>query len=72
MVGYEPEKVESVRELYSSLGRYRAAQRRVIAGHCAVCATEFAGTVLRQYCSRKCLVRAHRQRKAASDPKTEA
>ena len=66
MAGLEQLRTDNVNELYSNLGRYRAAQRRVIAGRCAVCGAEFAGTVLRQYCSRKCLVRAHRRRKAAS------
>ncbi|MCX6024470.1 MAG: hypothetical protein NTZ05_22615 [Chloroflexi bacterium] len=53
-----------VSEFYQAVGRYRAAQRRMVAGRCAVCRAEFVGTVLRRYCSRKCLVRAYRLRKA--------
>ncbi|MBI4497723.1 MAG: hypothetical protein HY689_07495 [Chloroflexi bacterium] len=49
---------------FSAIGRYRAAQRRVLAGCCVVCGVEFKGTVRRRYCSGRCSVRAYRQRKA--------
>ena len=62
--GPEANLPPEVSEFYQAVGRYRAAQRRMVAGRCAVCRAEFVGTVLRRYCSRKCLVRAYRLRKA--------
>ena len=56
--------VRELSEMYSALGRYRAARRRLEKGTCMVCQEGFTGTVLRRYCSRRCAVRAHRLRKA--------
>ncbi len=51
-------------EELSKYGRYMAAQRRVVEGVCEVCGKQFSGTAKRRYCSNRCAVKAHRQRKA--------
>jgi len=51
------------KELYSALGRLRSSKRRVTQRGCEVCGVPMLGIAKKKYCSRRCLVRAYRQRR---------